>query len=240
MSNTIIDIQSISKRFNKTQALDNVSLHVDQGDIFCLLGPNGSGKTTMINCMLELLRADKGLIKIFDKSTPDIPKQKIGVLLEEDGFFRDLSAEKNLKIACRIKNVDYEVIPGLLEKVSLFEHRKKRVKKLSQGMRKRLAMAYSLIGDPDLLIWDEPYNSLDPTGFKFMRNLIADLHQQGKTFFISTHMLDEVKKTATHIGLIHNGVFQELNTVEQAIKKYGSVEAFYFTHVSPGHSNDML
>lgn len=231
MLQNAIEIRALQKSFSNTPVLKGINLNVNEGEIFCLLGPNGSGKTTMINCMLSLLRPDGGDVLLPGHKHNGNGRKKIGVIMEEDGFYRDLSVEKNLKVVCLIKGVGFEVIPDLLEKVSLTEHRGKMVKKLSQGMRKRLAIACSLVGDPALLIWDEPYNSLDPTGFQFMRNLIAELHQQGKTLFISTHLLDEVKRTATRVGLIYQGEMQEILTMPEILQKHTSMDNFFFHHV---------
>lgn len=228
----MIELRKINKSFGKSKILDNISLSVDHGDVFCLLGPNGSGKTTMINCMLSLLKPQSGIIRLFGQENIITAKKRIGVIMEEDGFYRDMSAEKNLRVVCLIKGISFDVIPELLEKVDLTEHRKKRVKKLSQGMRKRLAIASSLIGDPELLIWDEPYNSLDPLGFNFMRDLISELQAKGKTIMISTHLLDEVQKSGTKVGLIHKGQIKEILDKQQIDKNYGSMDKFFFHNIT--------
>lgn len=228
----MIELQKLNKSFGKSKILDNISLSVDHGDVFCLLGPNGSGKTTMINCMLSLLKPQSGTIRLFGQENIITAKKRIGVIMEEDGFYRDMSAEKNLRVVCLIKGISFDVIPELLEKVDLTEHRKKRVKKLSQGMRKRLAIASSLIGDPELLIWDEPYNSLDPLGFNFMRDLISELQAKGKTIMISTHLLDEVQKSGTKVGLIHKGQIKEILDKQQIDKNYGSMDKFFFHNIT--------
>lgn len=225
-------VENLTKKFGSFLALDDVSISFDQGDVFCLLGPNGSGKTTLINCILGLLKPENGLIEFLGSINTELIKNKVGVVLEDDGFFRDLSVEKNIKIVCLIKSVSFDKIPAILENVSLLEHRKKMVKKLSNGMRKRLAIACSLVGNPELLIWDEPYNGLDPTGFQFMRNLIRDLKMQGKTIMISTHLLDEVKKTASKVGLISDGRVKEILSTEDISLKYKSMDDFYMHHVS--------
>ena len=228
---TNFKVENLTKRFGSFLALDDVSISFDQGDVFCLLGPNGSGKTTLINCILGLLKPENGLITFWGYSDSLEIKKKVGVVLEEDGFFRDLSVEKNIKIVCLIKNASMDEALELLENLSLIDHRKKMVKKLSQGMRKRLAIACSLVGNPDLLIWDEPYNGLDPTGFQFMRNLIRDLKMQGKTIMISTHLLDEVKKTASRVGLISEGRVKALSSIENIDLQYESMDDFYLQHV---------
>lgn len=232
MESGAINLRAITKSFGQFKVLDNVTLSVDHGDIFCLLGPNGSGKTTMINCILSLLEPDSGSIRIFGSDDLTQAKKSIGVLLEEDGFFKDLNAWENLKVICLIKGIGFNVIPLLLEKFDLLAHRKKKVSKFSQGMRRRLALASSLIGDPDLVIWDEPYNGLDPSGFRFLRDLIMELKEKGKTLFISTHLLDEVMKTSGRVGLIFQGEIREVIPIDKLTVKYKSMEDFYFHHIN--------
>ncbi len=231
MTLLVLNISKLSKSFGEDRILNQVSLSVNHGDVFVLLGPNGSGKTTMINCVLSLLNHDAGEIKLFGEYKNVQSNKRMGVLMEQDGFFQDMSVEKNLKIVCLIKRVPFEAIPEVLNKVSLFEHRKKRIKKLSQGMRKRLAIACSLVGNPDLLIWDEPYNSLDPPGFKLVRQLVEELNNQGKTLFISTHLLDEAKRIGTRVGLIHQGVMKEVMGRNDIDKKYTTMDEFFFHHI---------
>jgi ABC-type multidrug transport system ATPase subunit len=231
LNHRILGIINVSKKLDSVLILNDITLNIDQGNVFCLLGPNGGGKTTLINCILALLKPDHGEISIFGNQNLIDCKKRMGIVLEEDGFLGDLSVEKNLRIICCLKNTSSQEIPLLLEKFSLLEHRKKMVKKLSQGMRKRLAIASSLVGNPEFLIWDEPYNGLDPGGFKLIRNLIQDLNYQGKTILISTHLLEEVKKTATNVGLIHNGKLKEILDLKQIIEKYGTLEQFYLHYV---------
>lgn len=227
----IIQIDNLTKMFGSFRVLNNVSLSLDQGDVFYLLGSNGSGKTTLINCLLAVLEINSGTIQFFGNYDFADIKKRIGVVMEEDGFLRDLSVEKNMKIACLLKEVSFSEIPFLLKLVSLDKHRNKMVKKLSQGMRKRLSIACSLVGNPDLIIWDEPYNGLDPTGFQFMRNMIKQLSEDGKTIFISTHLLDEVYRTANKVALIYNGKIQEVISVSKIETKYGSIDEFYSRYV---------
>jgi ABC-2 type transport system ATP-binding protein len=227
----VVHAKNLSKRFDSLPVLDDVSLEIAQGDVFCLLGPNGSGKTTLINCILALLKPENGAISIFGNCDLVQAKKRMGVVMEEDGFYRDMNVMKNMQIVCLIKNASFDEIPILLKKLSLWDQRKKMVKKLSEGMRKRLAIACSMVGNPDFLIWDEPYNGLDPTGFQFMRTLISELREQGKTILISTHLLDEVKKTATKTALMHNGKVQEVLEVKEISEKYGSMDKFYMHHV---------
>jgi ABC-type multidrug transport system ATPase subunit len=232
MSVPVCQTTSLTKCFSKERVLSSVSFEISHGEVFFLLGPNGSGKTTLINNLLGLLRPSSGEVKLFGSADLDQGKKKVGVILEQDGFFNDLSAVKNLRVVCLIKGVGYECIPGLFEKVGLVGHEKKKVKKFSQGMRKRLAIAASMVGDPDFLIWDEPYNALDPDGFRFLRNLIEELNANGKTLLISTHLLEEASRSATRVALLYKSQLKTTLDKIGILDKHKSMEDFYFTYTT--------
>lgn len=226
----MLHIEYINKYYDDFQALKDVSLEVKTSRVFCLLGPNGSGKSTLINCFLSLLKYKTGQFK-FECNTSN-PRKKIGVIMEDEGFCRDMSVYKNLALTSIIKESPFSEIDGLIELVGLTEHRNKQVRKLSQGMKKRLSIANSLIGNPDFLVWDEPYNALDPDGFIFIRNLIAKLNKEGKTFFLCTHLLDEVQRVADDIGLIYKGKILSSMSKKDIIENFGTVENFYLHYTS--------
>lgn len=226
-----IQIKALTKSYGQNKVLDNLSLTVDCRDVFCLLGPNGCGKTTMINSILSLLKTDSGSIYLKGELKKSTAQNKIGVVLEEDGFFKDMSVEKNLQVVCMISKAPFNIIPDLLEKVSLLEHRKKQIKNLSQGMRKRLAIAGSLIGNHDLYIWDEPFNGLDPQGFKLLRELISEIKNKGHTIIISTHLLDEATKICNKFGLMRNGSIHEVLSLKELQEKYSDIENFFFNAI---------
>lgn len=232
MSVPVCQITGLTKYYAKERALNSVSFEIGQGEVFFLLGPNGSGKTTLINNLLGLVRPSSGDIKLFGSIDLDQGKKKVGVIMEKDGFFNDLSAVKNIRVACLIKGVGYGCIPGLFEKVGLVGHEKKKVKKFSQGMRKRLAIAASMVGDPDFLIWDEPYNALDPDGFRFLRCLVEELNARGKTLLISTHLLDEASRSATKVGLLFKSQLKAISDKTNILDKYKTMEEFYFAKTS--------
>jgi ABC-type multidrug transport system ATPase subunit len=226
-----IKVENLTKKFDSTIILDSTYLSINRGEVFYLLGPNGSGKSTLINCLLGLLQPEEGTIRLFGNTDLLSSKSRIGIIPEDEGFIRDISVEKNLKIASLVKNTSFSDIPYLLEKLSLTEHKKKLVKKLSNGLRKRLAIAISLLGDPDLLIWDEPYNSLDPSGIIFLNGLIKELNSQGKTILIASHLLSEAEKTGTSTALIHKGKIEDRVYINTVLAKYGSLEAYYKHHI---------
>ena len=224
----MLEIVNINKSFGSFRVLREVSLEINEGKVFCLLGPNGSGKTTIVNCILSLLNYS-GEIKIGNKM--QYSRKNIGIILEEEGFFRDISIFKNLVISSLVRESPVDNIDPLLKMVGLDRFKKRKVRKLSSGMKKRLAIADSLIGDPELLIWDEPFNSLDPEGFIFIRDLIARLTQKGKTIVLCTHLLDEVEKVAEEVGLLYNGELLAQMTLKEILEKHESVESFYFHYI---------
>lgn len=221
----MLHIKNINKYYGDFHALKDVSFEIKKGDVFCLLGPNGSGKTTLINCLLGLLTYKTGAFAFEDNYSE--PTKRIGLVLEDDGFCRDMSVLKNLILTSIIKDASESEIDGLLDLLELKESKNKLVRKLSQGMRKRLSIASSLVGNPDFMIWDEPFNSLDPDGFIFVRGLVDRLNKNGKTFLICTHLLDEVERIADKVGLIYKGKLLVVMSKKEIIAEFGSIESFY-------------
>lgn len=223
----MITIEHVIKNYGKAHILKDVSLQVRKGRILFLLGPNGSGKSTLINCILSLVKYG-GAIRY-----NNFTKKDIGLILEDEGFCKDLNIYKNLRIDSMVKkgDVSADELNHLVTKVGLGGQEKKLVKKLSMGMRKRLSIASALINDPDILIWDEPYNSLDPEGIIFLRELIISLNKKGKTLIICTHLLDEVEKTADDIALIYNGKILSVMEKNEIMQQFDSLENFYLHHI---------
>ncbi|MFO8234677.1 MAG: ABC transporter ATP-binding protein [Bacteroidales bacterium] len=220
----MLQIKNLNKFYGKFQALKDVSFYIEPGSIFCLLGPNGSGKSTLVNCLLSL---SKYTGQISYKNGNNFSGKETGIILEEDGFMRDMSAYKNLRVTSILKKEPISKINKLIDLVGLENHKYKRVKKMSQGMKKRLSIANSLIGNPEFLIWDEPYKAIDPDGFIFIRKLISDLNKQGKTILICTHLLDEVERIADHVGLIDEGQLLSVMSKKKIFEKFGSIENYY-------------
>jgi len=218
----ILSINNLSKNYKSIKALDNVSFAVPAKTVFGILGPNGSGKTTLLGIVMDILKVSGGSYKWAAEQTTDEMRKKIGTLLETPNFYHYLSGEDNLKIAARIKGRGEADIPKVLQMVNLYERRKSKFNSYSLGMKQRLAIASTLLGDPDILVFDEPTNGLDPAGIAEIRDLIKDLNRQGKTIIMASHILDEVEKVCTHVAIIQRGVLKTVGSVSDVLNTSGT------------------
>ncbi|MHA4808582.1 ABC transporter ATP-binding protein [Flavitalea flava] len=203
--NSILSIQSITKNYGSIRALKEVSFEVPPGSVFGVLGPNGSGKTTLLGVVMNVLQPNKGSYSWFGEPPSEKQRQRIGTLLETPNFYHYLSGEKNLQIAAAIKGRGNEDIARVLEIVNLSERKHSKFSSYSLGMKQRLAIASCLLGNPSVLVFDEPTNGLDPVGIAETRQLILDLSSQGKTILLASHLLDEVEKVCTHVAILRKG-----------------------------------
>lgn len=204
----IIKLTNIIKKYNDLMVIDNLNLEVPEGSIFAFLGINGAGKSTTIRILLDLIKLDNGSVEIFGESLKENRNtilSNIGSLVEGPAFYPNLSAYENLKIFANIKGTNLKEIPEILKKVNLYRVKDKATKKYSLGMKQRLGIAIALLGNPKLLILDEPTNGLDPKGIHEIRELIINLAKEGKTIFISSHILGEIELIATDYAIIHKG-----------------------------------
>ena len=188
----VLTVQNMTKFYGKVRALNDVSFTVPKGSVFGILGPNGSGKTTLLGIVMDILRPTKGTYLWNGKPGSNEQRRQIGTLLETPNFYHYLSGQKNLQIAAAIKERGKEDIPKVLEKVNLFQRKDSKFSTYSLGMKQRLAIASTLLGDPNILVFDEPTNGLDPAGIAEIRQLMIDLNRQGKTVIMASHILDEV------------------------------------------------
>lgn len=219
----ILTTNSLSKSFHKQYAVKNISIHVKQGDIYGLIGRNGAGKTTLMRIISGLASPSEGTYSLFGREYPDTAavRNRVSALIEAPGIYADMSAYENLKAKCialgvRKKNVENE----LLETVGLADTGKKPAGKFSLGMKQRLGIALALVGDPDILILDEPINGLDPQGIAEVRNTLKRLNsERGMTFIISSHILSELAKIADNYAIIHKGQLLEELSTEQLFEK---------------------
>lgn len=220
---TILNISGISKSYGKVRALNNLSLQINQGEIYGILGPNGSGKTTTLGIILDVLNADQGSFQWFGKPPAKESRKKIGSLLETPNFYPYLTATQNLGIACKVKEVNESEVSRVLEVVGLSQRANSKFKTYSLGMKQRLALASALLGNPDVLVLDEPTNGLDPQGIAEVRTIIKDLASQGKTIIMASHILDEVEKICTHVAVLKSGNLLTFGPIQSVLNKQEQV-----------------
>jgi ABC-2 type transport system ATP-binding protein len=202
---TVLSLQNISKKYGAVQALAGVSFDIPAGSVFGILGPNGSGKTTLLGIVTDVLKADSGSFTLMGAAPSAVQRRKIGTLLETPNFYHYLSGYRNLRIVANIKQQSEADIPRVLELAGLTARQHSAFKTYSLGMKQRLAIAAAMLGDPEVLILDEPANGLDPVGIAEVRNLIRQLAQAGKTIIMASHLLDEVEKVCTHVAILRRG-----------------------------------
>ena len=220
---TIIETDGLSKRYaalrgEGTLAVDRLSVSVEAGQVYGFLGPNGSGKTTTIGMLLGIITPSGGSFRLFGGSSPaelHAARQRIGATLEYPNFYPYLSCRDNLRLVARVKGRDDAEVAEALDVVGLAARRKTKFKACSLGMKQRLALAATMIGDPELIILDEPANGLDPAGQREIREIIRELARRGKTIFLSSHMLNEVERTCTHVAIIERGRLEREGSVSE-------------------------
>jgi ABC-2 type transport system ATP-binding protein len=209
MTDAIIETHGVSKRFGSRAAVADLSLEVPRGCAFGFLGHNGAGKTTLIRMLLGLTSADSGVMRIRGREVPQHGSEalaRVGAIVEEPHFHGHLTGRENLQVIAAVRGGDAGMrIDGALARVGLSDRASDRVRTYSQGMRQRLGVARCLLADPELLILDEPMNGLDPGGILEFRTMIADLVGEGRTVFLSSHLLDEVEKTCQMAAVVDRG-----------------------------------
>jgi len=211
---TILDINKLSKKFGAIQAVDQLSLSVEQGSIYGILGPNGSGKTTTLGMVLDVIRPSSGSFKWFGQPISHQTKRRIGALLETPNFYPYLTGRKNLEIIAAIKGAAPSQINPVLDLVGLGQRQHTPFKGFSLGMKQRLALAATLLHDPEVLVFDEPTNGLDPEGIAEVRELIRRVAAGGKTILLASHLLDEVEKVCTHVAVLQQGQLRAQGRVD--------------------------
>jgi len=220
----ILSIRGLSKSYKNIQAIQNLNLNISEGQAYGILGPNGSGKTTTLSIVTGIIRQDEGSFIWFGETPNANQRKSIGSLIETPHFYPYLNLEKNLKIICDIKGISYGDINRVLETARLEEREKSRFSTLSLGMKQRLGIAAALLGDPRVLVLDEPTNGLDPEGIAEVREVVIEQVEKGKTLILASHILSEVEKICTHVAilkkgkLLANGPVKELLAEEEIIE----------------------
>jgi ABC-2 type transport system ATP-binding protein len=204
-----IEVHGLTKRFGAETAVDNVDLLVPRGVAFGYLGPNGAGKTTLIRVLLGLTRADSGTMALLGRPVPaerGPALARVGAIVDEPRFHRHLTGRENLKVLAAARGADAgQRIGPALDRTRLTQRADDKVSAYSMGMRQRLGLAACLLGDPQLLILDEPMNGLDPAGMHEMREMIRGLAGEGRTVLLSSHLLDEVERTCDQVAIVDHG-----------------------------------
>jgi ABC-2 type transport system ATP-binding protein len=220
----VLTVNSLAKNYGSLRALDGLDLTVEAGQVFGLLGPNGSGKTTLLAILLDVIHPTSGSFAWFDGRAGEHVRNKIGALLETPNFYPYLNADQNLSIVASIKGVANAPLDSLLELVQLKERRTSSFRTYSLGMKQRLALAACLVGDPEVLILDEPTNGLDPEGMVEMRRIIQKIAAQGKTIILASHILDEVEKICSHVAIIKKGRLLASGAIGSILSNQPTVE----------------
>lgn len=216
----ILEINGLTKIYGNITAVNNLSVKIPKGSVFGVLGPNGSGKTTTLACVLGIVVPNSGSFKWFKLPQDTIANHLLGAIIEQPNFYPYLDAVQNLEFVAKVKQIENpeDEINRVLQRVNLFDRRKSSFSNYSYGMKRRLALAATLLGNPDVLIFDEPTNGLDPEGIAFVRNLIIDEAKSGKTIIIASHILDEVEKVCTDVLILKNGNLVTVGKVSEVLK----------------------
>ena len=213
----ILETFDLTKKYRRITALNQLNFDIEEGMVFGLLGPNGSGKTTTLGLLLSVLTATSGSFKWFDQDPSAESRKKIGAILEVPCFFPYMTAVQNLRVIAAIKECGFDNIDSILTTVGLYERRNDPYKTYSLGMKQRLAIASALLNNPPVLILDEPTNGLDPQGIVEIRELIRQIAKTGKTIILASHLLDEVQRVCSHFMVLQRGQKRFQGSVKEAL-----------------------
>ncbi len=222
----VIEIEGLRKEYRHprrppTVAVDGLSLSVPEGGVFGFLGPNGSGKTTTIRSLLGLVAPTAGRCRVLGAPVPrELPDvvHRVGSIVETPAFFPNFSGRRNLLLLARVAGLGATEVDAALERVGLAERARDRVKAYSLGMRQRLGVAAALLKDPELLVLDEPANGLDPAGIREIRDLLTGLGAEGRTVFVSSHLLAEVQQTCDRVAIVDRGSLVATGSVDEVLR----------------------
>jgi ABC-2 type transport system ATP-binding protein len=202
---TILATTGLTKHYGRIKAVEGLDLEIKKGSVFGILGPNGSGKTTTLGMVLDVINKTSGSYTWFGQTPTKEHRKSIGAILETPIFYPYLPGDKNLELVCDIKGVEYSRIPEVIEQVGLKGREGDKFRTYSLGMKQRLSIASALLCNPDVMILDEPTNGLDPQGIAAIRELIIEIAKGGKTIVLASHLLDEVQKVCTDFAVLKQG-----------------------------------
>ncbi len=217
----ILRTNTVSKKYTNCYAVDKVSISIQKGEIYGLIGENGAGKSTLMKMIAGLVEPSEGSIELFGNFAPQTERYRMGCVIESPALYAELTAKQNLEVFRKAYGLsNKESVQQILKQVGLSQYKNKIVKKFSLGMKQRLAIGIALLGNPDFLILDEPINGLDPTGIQDMRNFLLRLNREEHiTIMVSSHILGELSKIATNYGIIKNGKLIEEITAKELNEK---------------------
>lgn len=239
--NYILETNHLVKKHRAAYRVKDVNLRVPEHSVYGFLGPNGAGKTTTLKLILGLIKPDEGDISVFGQKVTAANRlavlRQTGSLIENPGGYGHLTGLENMQIVQKLKGVSEEEIVMALKTVRLYEQRDKKLKNYSLGMRQRLGLAMALLGDPKLLILDEPTNGLDPAGIQEIRELIRSLpKERDMTVIVSSHLLNEVEQMADYVGIIHHGEMLYQGPLSELEKKGDNLEDVFLLMTGGGES----
>ncbi len=246
----VIEINGLTKRYRRrfgpgrdTVAVDRLDLEVPEGGVFGFLGPNGSGKTTTIRCLLGLVRPTDGSLRVLDRAVPHelhAAIGRIGAIVESPALFPTLSGRENLRLLGAMDRIGIRRVDEMLGVVGLADRAGDLVKRYSLGMRQRLAIGAALLKDPALLILDEPANGLDPAGMRDVRELMRRLAREGRTVFVSSHLLSEIEQTCDRVAILNRGHCVAHGTVAEVLARSNRAEALVVRTEDVGAAHRVL
>jgi len=223
-----IEFRNLAKQYKDVTAVANLTAKIEPGRITGFIGPNGAGKSTSLRCLLGLAEPTSGEALIEGKRYSQLanPIRRVGAVLDSSGFNGGLTATQNLKVICAASGISPNKIPDLLQLVELDHAANKRTKGFSLGMKQRLSLAAALLGDPDILVLDEPANGLDPIGIAWLRDFLRNLASQGKTILVSSHQLAEMQHTIDDVLIINKGTLIAQGNAKEIMGEQSLEEAF--------------
>ncbi|MBW6460780.1 MAG: ATP-binding cassette domain-containing protein [Bacteroidales bacterium] len=224
MKDIVLSIRQLTKRYGSITAVDHLDLEIEKGSVFGILGPNGSGKTTTLGMLLDVVRPDSGSFTWFGGLPDKEQRKRIGAILEVPLFYPYLTGRQNLELIARIKDLPGDNIDDALDAAGLADRKHSRFRTYSLGMKQRLAVAATLLGKPEVLILDEPTNGLDPRGIAEIRDIILHVAAEGVTILLASHILDEVQKTCTHVAVLEKGKKLFTGPVEEVLNNNQWIE----------------